>query len=408
MTTIKAKQKHSKNTAVYSISRALERASFYGVRSLVIMYLVTSTYLIAIDQAFEILGWFLMAIIVSKIIGGFLGDLVLKGKRAVLLGGILQTIGCFVLCIEVFEAVIAGMGLIVLGSGLYAPNILAQFARSYVNKEKIMDAGFSIYYLASNIGAFFGIVLIGLVGERYGWNWGFMVAGGCMLISTSILLFRQEEQVDISSDDSQPKIKNGISLLIICFVAVALFWNLYGLSFIAFQDIQQSISEIHSRDVNVSTWSVLNSYAIMFFAAVAAVVWSYKYYNQLMKMVVGFLLLSLAFGIVLFIQTPYTENATFIALAVSVIIALAEIHISPVLNSIVTRAINPKFLAIAFSITFLPGLIITELLANLKYDYIAQLDNTTILIIGASSLGIIGLTLLILVKLGILKTSYKA
>jgi POT family proton-dependent oligopeptide transporter len=400
------KQEHSKNTAIYSVSRAFERASFYGTRTLLLFYLMESLYSNVEFQVFEIFGWYTLGVLISKFIGGLLGDLVLKGKLAVFLGGILQTLGCFVLCFGAFETVIAGMGLIALGSGLYSPNILAQFARLYLDKERIMDAGFAIYYTASNIGAFFGIVLIGFVGESYGWIYGFIIAGVFMLIATIILLFKQEEQKEASLNESRPKIKNWLVILITCFVAVALFWNLFGISFIAFQDIQQSISATLPSDINLNTWSLINSYGTMFFAAIAAIVWSYFYYNQLMKIIVGFLTLSLGFGIVLFIDAPYNGNSMLIAVTVSIIIAFAEVHISPVLNSIVTRVINPKFLAIAFSIIFLPGFIIGKLLEDLKYNYVTQFDNTLILIIGVTGLVLIGITLLILVKLGVLKTNY--
>lgn len=405
MTEIIPKQKHTRDTAIYSISKAFERASFYGVRTLLFLYLIETSSNLSQIQSIALIGWFLFAFTISKIIGALLGDLLFKTKKVIVFGGILQTLGCFTICFG-SSSIMIGMGLIAVGSGLYTSNVLAQFGRLYINKTKIIDAGFSIYYSAANIGSFLGAFLIAIIGERYGCIYGFLIAGACMLVSTIILLFHQEKQVDLTSNAAQPKIKNRTTILIVCFISVVLFWNFHQLSFFSFQDIQYSISDSYSNSTFRFTWDIISNYAAMFFAVIASIVWTFFYYNQLKKIVLGFLSLSIGFFIVIFIDTSGSGNSMFLAVIATLIIAFAEVHINPILNSIVTRSIKPKFLAIAFSISYIPGLIIGYSLSNLKYDYIYKMNNTEILIIGVSGLGVIGLTLLILVKSGLLKTTY--
>lgn len=406
MTEAIPKQKHSMDTAIYSVSKAFERVSFYGVRTLLILYLIETFYNNSRDQATELFGWFIFAITISKIIGAIIGDLLINAKPAIIIGGFIQTVGCFVICSKSIEITLAGMGLIALGSGLYTPNILAQFARFYIKKPKIIDSAFTIYYTAINIGSFLGTFIIGIIGQHYGYIYGFFTAGACMLISTIIILLRREQQLDLSSTDLQPKIKNRTPILLICFVAVALFWSFYDFSSIAFQDIKHSIGNSYSSDVNLYSWDIINSYVVMFFAVAASITWSFLYYNQLMKIVVGTLSLSIGLSIFIFMDSPYSGDSMIMVVIATIIIGFAEVHINPVLNSIITRSINPKFLAITLSVSFIPGLLIGKLFTSLEYDYIAKLDNSEILQIGISGLGLIGFILLIFIKLGILKTTY--
>lgn len=400
-------QKHAVDTAIYSISKAFERASFYGVRALLILYLLETFHNNSREQTIELFGWFLLAVAISKIIGALIGDLLIKTKYAIIIGGFLQTLGCFIICFNANEIILIGMGIIALGSGLYGPNILAQFARFYIKKPKIIDSAFTIYFTAINIGSFLGTFLIGIVGEHYGYIYGFFVAGACMLVSTTIVLLHREKQLNLTSLDLQPKIGNKALILLICFVTVALFWSFYDFSSIAFQDIKLSIgtSTSYSSDVNPYSWDIINSSVALLFAGAASIVWSFLYYDQLTKIVIGTLSLSIGLSIFIFIGTPYSDDSMIIVVLATIIIGFAEVHINPILNSMITRSINPKFLAIALGLSFIPGLLIGKLFTAVGYDYIAKLNNSEILLVGISGLGAMGLILLVLMKLGVLNTT---
>ena len=154
-------QKHTKETLYYSISRMLERASYYGFELLVVLYMVGETLKMERTEALTIYGWLVGSLVFSQIIGGLFGDLLIGNKKSIIIGGIIQAIGAFSLCIPSTTGLYLGLFLVVLGSGFFTPNILSNFGKSYLNKTKLLDSGFTIFYLAINLGSFLGILLIG-------------------------------------------------------------------------------------------------------------------------------------------------------------------------------------------------------------------------------------------------------
>src|SRR5690554_2009976 len=189
-------QKHSKETLYFSISMMLERASYYGFRILLILYMTGEVLKMDRTEALNIYVWFTGSFMISKIIGAILGDLVIGNKKALFIGGITQAIGAFCLCIPSTTGLYLGLFLVVIGNGFYMPNIIANFGKIYLNKTKLLDSGFTIFYLAINLGAFLGTSLIGIIGERYGYNFGFILAGTLMLFSIIPLLITKEKVVE--------------------------------------------------------------------------------------------------------------------------------------------------------------------------------------------------------------------
>jgi len=171
-------QNHDRHTFIYACSKLLERAAFYGVRFLIVLYMTGDSIQMSREQALIVFSWFTGGFIVSHIIGGILGDLVFGNKRALIIGGAFQAIGAFSLCMHTPFGLYAGLGLIVLGGGLYTPNVTAQFGKLYLPRDRLLDSGFAIFYTAINIGSFVGVLLIGYLGENFGWSIGFMSAGG--------------------------------------------------------------------------------------------------------------------------------------------------------------------------------------------------------------------------------------
>ena len=108
-----ARPKHSSKTFAYGASRAFERASFYGLRTLLLSYLLESIYSKTPGYAFQFFGWFVFFIMIAKILGATVGDFLLGAKRSIILGGFLQMIGCFVLCYPSDNAVFIGLSFIV-------------------------------------------------------------------------------------------------------------------------------------------------------------------------------------------------------------------------------------------------------------------------------------------------------
>jgi proton-dependent oligopeptide transporter, POT family len=158
-----------------------ERLSFYGMRALLILFLVDQVAHggLGLDDrsAAAIYGLYVGGTYLACLPGGWIGDRLLGGQRAVLIGGIVIALGHLLLGVAPSTQVFFfGLLVIVIGTGLLKPNASAIVAQLYPEGGARRDAGFTIYYVGVNVGATLGPLIAGLVAVRYGWPYGFMTA----------------------------------------------------------------------------------------------------------------------------------------------------------------------------------------------------------------------------------------
>ena len=158
-----------------------ERLSFYGMRALLILFLVDQVAHggLGLDDrtAAAIYGLYVGGTYLACLPGGWIGDRLLGGQRAVLIGGIVIALGHLLLGVAPSSQVFFfGLLVIVIGTGLLKPNASAIVAQLYPEGGARRDAGFTIYYVGVNVGATLGPLIAGLVAVRYGWPYGFMTA----------------------------------------------------------------------------------------------------------------------------------------------------------------------------------------------------------------------------------------
>lgn len=344
-------QKHSIETFYYSLTRMLERASYYGLRALVVLYMTGEILKMDSTEALTIYGWFAGSVVFSQIFGALLGDLLIGNKKAIIVGGIIQALGAFALCIPNTYGLYAGLFLVVLGNGFFTPNIVANFGKAYLNKTRLLDAGFTIFYLAINLGSFLGILAIGYSGEKFGYNIGFLVCGLLTLLSLIPILKTKENEFQ---EKEKISIGKRILNILIAFIVVGLFWGFYELSSIRTFDLQLQLSEVSTLDIPNHLWQSLNSIFILPISIIAIVLWTYFYSNQFFKLMLGFVFGVISFGILFLIPEVPTEQNTITYLISLLFLAISEIHIAPIIHSILTKYSNPKYLAILISLAFLP------------------------------------------------------
>ncbi|GAL76793.1 di-/tripeptide transporter [Nonlabens ulvanivorans] len=385
-------QKHTIETLYYSISRMLERASYYGFRALVVLYMVGETLKMERAEALTIYGWLIGSLVFSQIIGGLFGDLLIGNKKSIIIGGIIQTIGAFSLCIPSTTGLYLGLFLVVLGSGFFTPNLISNFGKSYLNKAKLLDSGFTIFYLAINLGSFLGILLIGYIGETYGYNIGFVLSGILMLISIIPITLTKEKRLDEIEKNEFPISKRILNILI-AFIVVGLFWGgFYELSSIRTFDLQLQLSEISTLGIPNHLWQSINSIFILPISIIAIILWTYFYNSQFFKLMLGFIFGVLSFGILFLIPEVPTEQHTITYLISLLFLGISEIHIAPIIHSILTKYSNPKYLAILISLAFLPTRLIS-LIFGLFNDKLY--DNPMLgLIIGIVGMIVVGIGLI--------------
>lgn len=176
-----------------------ERFSYYAMRALLVLYLtdtVTSGGLgWSQGEALQLYGIFTGLVFVTPIFGGALADNWLGARRSILIGGLIMAAGQFVLAIPSassgFDAetlLYVGLGLLVIGNGLFKPNISTMVGGLYAQGDHRRDGAFTIFYMGINIGALISGIVAGSMAEGYGWNAGFLVAGIGMLLAVAIQL----------------------------------------------------------------------------------------------------------------------------------------------------------------------------------------------------------------------------
>ena len=342
---------HPKSVYTYAIAKLFERASYYGLRAILVLYLIDETMSMPREQAFTVYSWFGTGALGSTIVGAFLGDLVLGNRKTIIIGGLIQAIGAIVLSMSFSNSLYIGLGLFVLGGGLFIPNLTSNFGKLYLEKTKLLDAGFSIFFLAINFGSFIGIAIIGYVGEKIGWEIGFLIAALFIIISVVLSIFSKEPKLLNPFDQVKISIKKRTINIILAFILVGVFWGTYEIAGIRIYIIHISLGELPVLNISEPIWRVTSSIIILPITIVLILLWSFYYSSQFVKLTIGFVFGAMAYGLIIFIPEIPNEQHISIYLISIFLLAISESYINPIIYSVITKYSNPKYLAIVLSLT---------------------------------------------------------
>lgn len=162
-----------------------ERLSYYGMRALLVLFMVDSVrggMGLTDKTAASIYGLYTSAVYLAALPGGWLADRFLGAQKAVWYGGMIIAAGHFVLAIPRTETFFVGLVLVVIGTGMLKPNVSAMVGELYPEGGARRDAGFTIFYMGINLGAFIGPFICGTLGEKLNWHYGFGAAGAGMVL----------------------------------------------------------------------------------------------------------------------------------------------------------------------------------------------------------------------------------
>ena len=173
---------HPRALATLFFTEMWERFTYYGMRALLVLFLVdavgTGGYGFDDKTAVAIYGLYTASVFAAALPGGWIADRLIGAQRAVLAGGVLLTLGSVLLAIPgPPKLFFAGLAVIVLGIGLLKPSVSTLVAGLYPEGGGRRDAGFTIFYMGINLGAFLGPLLAGGLAQHYGWRAGFLAAG---------------------------------------------------------------------------------------------------------------------------------------------------------------------------------------------------------------------------------------
>jgi POT family proton-dependent oligopeptide transporter len=163
-----------------------ERFSYYGMRALLILFMTASAANgglgLDVGTAGAIYGMYTSAVYMLSLPGGWLADRILGQRRTVFIGGVFIACGQFCLAAPWTASFYFGLLLIVLGTGMLKPNASTIVGKLYAPGDVRRDAGFSIFYMGINTGAFVSPLIVGWVGQRVDWHLGFALAGLGMVV----------------------------------------------------------------------------------------------------------------------------------------------------------------------------------------------------------------------------------
>ncbi|MFH1619694.1 MAG: peptide MFS transporter [bacterium] len=168
-----------------------ERFSYYGMRALLMLYMIKHLQF-STEKAGQHYGWYTGMVYFTPLIGGYLADRYLGQRKCILIGGILMALGQFAMAVPSLPFFYSALTLLIIGNGFFKPNISTVVGSLYEQNDPRRDAGFTIFYMGINLGAFLAPLVCSTLGEKVGWHYGFGAAGVGMLMGMGMYLWGQK------------------------------------------------------------------------------------------------------------------------------------------------------------------------------------------------------------------------
>jgi proton-dependent oligopeptide transporter, POT family len=366
-----------------------ERFSYYGMRALLVLYMVK--YLLLPGQggaiglgairgvleslfgplgvqpfASQIYGLYTGFVYLTPFFGGWLADHVLGQRRTVILGAALMAIGHFMMAFE--RLFLLALLMLILGNGAFKPNISTQVGGLYAPGDHRRDRAYSIFYVGINVGAFLAPLVCGTLGEELGWHFGFAAAGVGMTIALLVYLYAmpmlppdEMHKAKAAGRGKEPLDRNewrAVLTLVALFLPTTMFWATYEqqgntIALWADEHTDRAIDLIVWHGAIPVTWfQAFNPFMIFAFTPLIIAFWAWqeKHGNEpstITKMALGCFGVSFSYLIMAAAAWSAGNNpATWWWLfAYFAIITLGELYLSPIGLSLVSKIAPPRMIS---------------------------------------------------------------
>src|SRR5262252_4386081 len=385
-----------------------ERFSYYGMRSLLVLYMTKFLLLedhfgnviglAALKRALEavfgpldvqplssqIWGLYTGLVYFTPIFGGLLADRALGQRRTVVIGAVLMAFGHFMMAVE--QLFLFALLALILGSGCFKPNISTQVGGLYGESDPRRDRAYSIFYVGINLGAFLAPLVCGTLGEGVGWHYGFAAAGVGMVIGLCIYLYalpllptdemHKEQATHIARKPLDANERRAVLALLALFVPNSLFWAAYeqmGNTIILWADAytDRGIDPLHLSGLSAelpTTWFLaVNPFMIFAFTPFVVALWARQAArgtepSTITKMALGCFGVCAAYLIMVAAAvhagggwsggaTGEAGKASWLWLfAYFVVITLGELYLSPVGLSFVTKVAPARLISLLMGV----------------------------------------------------------
>src|ERR1700735_3541165 len=376
-----------------------ERFSYYGMRSLLVLYM--TKYLLLPDHAGNVAGlltvkhgleavfgpldvqplssqiWGLYTGLVyfTPIFGGLLADRLLVQRHTVVIGAVLMAIGHFMMAFE--QLFVFALLFLILGNGCFKPNISTQVGGLYAPGDHRRDRAYSIFYVGINVGAFLAPLICGTLGEKVGWPYGFSAAGVGMCIGLCIYLYalpllppdelHKAKAAQIGSTVERMPLTRAqwraIIALLVLFVPNTLFWGTYeqiGNTIVLWADADTdraiALFGLHA-EIPTTTFLAFNPFLIFAFTPFVVALWARQAArgsepSTVTKMALGCFGVTAA-NLMYGFAAVYAGNGQASWLCVLAAIAtftVGELYLSPVGLSLVTKVAPVRLLSMMMGV----------------------------------------------------------
>ena len=229
---------HPKGLYTLFFTEMWERMSYYGMRGILVLFMTASILEggLEIDNvsASAIYGIYSACVYLVALLGGWLADRHIGQQKAILYGGVVIMLGHFLLAFTNLQTFYLGLIFVVLGTGLLKPNISAIVGGLYENDLNKKESGFTIFYMAINIGSVLGFFICGYLGENVGWHYGFGAAGIGMafgliqfiLTKSNLGSIGMKPSIELNNETKKKEIRIFNSFMLIFFLIILL--GLFG------------------------------------------------------------------------------------------------------------------------------------------------------------------------------------
>ena len=369
---------HPRGLTTLFFTEVWERFSYYGMRAILMLYMVaplaTGGLGFETKKAAGIYGLYTGSVYLMSLPGGWLADRLLGARRAVLIGGIIIASGHFTMAIPSLATFYLGLILIVLGTGLLKPNVSALVGGLYSDEDTRRDAGFSIFYMGINLGAFISPLVCGYLGQEINWHLGFAAAGVGMTIGLIQYVAHRERLKHVgekplrgdarkNSGENAPLTSEEIKrvvVIFILFVFATIFWMAFeqagsSLNLFALEKTRNSILGFNFP----SSWlQSANGLLIIIFAPVFSFLWlklKDKQPSSPAKFAIGLLFASLGFLVVAYASSLASDGrvSPLWLILVYLLHTIGELCLSPVGLSTVTKLSPPRLVGLMLGVFFL-------------------------------------------------------
>lgn len=400
MNTSVSAQKQPAGLYVLFLTEMWERFSYYAMRGILVLYLI-KVLQFSQANASRLYGVVTSLIYLTPLIGGYVADRFWGQRRAIIVGGVLITLGQFALAAHPSLAFLyAGLFFLVLGNGFFKPNISSIVGELYKTNDPRRDSGFTIFYMGINLGAFLCNFIAGTLAEKVGFGWGFATAGIGMIVGLGIFLICQNKYLKGKGEHiPQPKKADGnaqnqpltreekqrIAVIFIMAFFSIFFWSAYeqaGASLTIFAD-QFTDRFIFGWEMPVSWFQSVPPMFIVLLAPVASKLWLQLAKKGLepstpVKFIWAFA--ALAFGFLILVAASYVLQTTGLKVGIFWLVfaymfhTMGELCLSPVGLSLVTKLAPVKFMSLLMGTWFMANAV-ANLTAGLYSGYFGQISN---------------------------------